>query len=89
MSLQIGEGPRARCTSKCRSTSGGSEARNSSSSVRTLFDQDSTFGGICELLGYDEAEFRSKVATCLGERADVLQRAEAFLDAIGFGDSRY
>ena len=46
-----------------------------------FFGRDSTFGEICELLGYDEAEFRSRVTACLGERADVLQKAEAFVDA--------
>ena len=59
------------------------------SAEQFFFGRDSNFGGICELLGYNEAEFRSKVASCLGERADVLQKAEAFVDAMGFGDCRY
>ena len=45
--------------------------------------RDSTFGEICEMLGYDEAAFRSRVAAWLGERADVLQKAEAFVGASG------
>jgi hypothetical protein len=48
-----------------------------------FFGRDSTFGEICEILGYDEAAFRSRVAAWLGERADVLQKAEAFVDASG------
>ncbi len=47
-----------------------------------FFGRDSTFGEICELLGYNEAEFRSRVAVSLGERADVLRKAEAFVDAM-------
>ncbi len=58
------------------------------SAEQFFFGRNSTFGGICELLGYDEAEFRSRVAACLGERADVLLKAEAFVDAMGFGDCR-
>jgi len=48
-----------------------------------FFGRDSTFGEICEMLGYDKAAFRSRVAAWLGERADVLQKAEAFVDASG------
>ena len=58
------------------------------SAEQFFFGRDSTFGEICELLGYDEAEFRSRVTACLGERADVLRKAEAFLDAVGLGDCR-
>ncbi len=53
------------------------------SAEQFFFGRGSTFGEICELLGYDEAEFRSRVAACLGERADVLRKAEAFVDASG------
>ncbi len=53
------------------------------SAEQFFFGRDSTFGDICELLGYDEAEFRSKVMACLGERLDVLRKAEAFVDALG------
>ncbi len=58
------------------------------SAEQFFFGRDSTFGGICELLGYNEAEFRSRVEACLGERADVLRKAEAFVDAVGLGDCR-
>ncbi len=58
------------------------------SAEQFFFGQDSTFGGICEMLGYDETEFRSRVTACLGEREGVLQKAEAFVDAMGFGDCR-
>ncbi len=47
-----------------------------------FFGRGSTFGEICELLGYDEEECRSRVAAWLGECAEVLQKAEAFVDAI-------
>ncbi len=58
------------------------------SAEQFFFGRDSTFGDICELLGYEEAEFRARVAAWLGERADILRRAEAFVDAMGFGDRR-
>ncbi len=48
-----------------------------------FFGRGSTFGEICELLGYDEAGYRSRVAVWLGGRAEVLRKAEAFLDASG------
>ena len=51
------------------------------SAEQFFFGGDSTFGGICDLLGYDEAEYRSKVTACLGEPG-VLLRAEAFVDAL-------
>ena len=51
------------------------------SAEQFFFGRDSTFGEICELLGYNEAEFRSRVTISLGERADVLRKAEAFVDA--------
>ncbi len=47
-----------------------------------FFGRDSTFGGICELLGYEEGEFRSRVSAWLGKRTDVVLRAEAFVDAM-------
>ena len=50
------------------------------SAEQLFFGQDSTFGGICKLLGYDEAGFRSRLTVCLGEREGILQKAEAFLD---------
>ena len=46
-----------------------------------FFGRGSTLGKICELLGYDEAEYRSRVAAWLGERAEVFRKAEAFVDA--------
>ncbi len=52
------------------------------SAEQFFFGRDSTFGGICELLGYDEADFRSRLTACLGEREGALQKAEAFLDTI-------
>ena len=58
------------------------------SAEQFFFGQDSTFGDICELLGYEEVEFRAKVAAWLGKRADVLRRAEAFVDSMGLGDRR-
>lgn len=58
------------------------------SAEQFFFGRDSTFGDICELLGYEEAEFRARVAPWLGECADVLRRAEAFVDGMGFGDRR-
>ncbi len=48
-----------------------------------FFGRDSTFGEICELLGYDEAEHRSRVAAWLSERAGVFRRAEAYVGASG------
>ncbi len=53
------------------------------SAEQFFFGRNSTFGGICELLGYNEAEFRSRVAACLGGRAEVLRKAEVFVDASG------
>ncbi len=53
------------------------------SAEQFFFGRNSTFGGICELLGYNEAEFRSRVAACLGGRLEVLRKAEAFVDASG------
>ncbi len=57
------------------------------SAERFFFGRDSTFGGICELLGYEEADFRSRLTACLGEREGVLQKAEAFLDTIADAES--
>ncbi len=48
-----------------------------------FFGRGSTFGEICELLGYDEAGYRSRVAVWLGGRAEVLRKAEAIVDASG------
>ena len=48
-----------------------------------FFGQGSTFGEICELLGYNEADYRSRVAALLGGRAEVLRKAEEFVDASG------
>ncbi len=52
-----------------------------------FFRRGSTFGEICELLGYDQGEFRSTIEAWLGERAEVLQKAEAFVDAIAHAQS--
>ena len=48
-----------------------------------FFGQGSTFGEICELLGYNEAEYRSRVAALLGGLEDVLRKAEELVDASG------
>lgn len=48
-----------------------------------FFGRGSTFGEICELLGYNEAEYRSRVAALLGGLEDVLQKAEELVDASG------
>ena len=48
-----------------------------------FFGRGSTFGKICELLGYDQAEYRSRAAVWLGARAELLLKAEAFVDASG------
>jgi hypothetical protein len=52
-------------------------------SEQFFFGRGSTFGEICELLGYDEAGYRSRVAAWLGERAEVFRKAEALVDAAG------
>ncbi len=51
------------------------------SAEQFFFGRNSTFGDICELLGYDEADYRSRVEVWLGERAEVFRKAEAFVDA--------
>ena len=48
-----------------------------------FFGRGSTFGEICELLGYNQADYRSRVAVWLGGRAEVLRKAEAFVEASG------
>ena len=57
------------------------------SAEQFFFGRDSTFGGICELLGYDEADFRSRLTACLGEREGALRKAETFLDTIADSES--
>jgi hypothetical protein len=46
-----------------------------------FFGRESSFGEICELLGYDKGTCRSSVEAWLGERAGVFRKAEAFIDA--------
>ena len=58
------------------------------SAEQFFFGGDSTFGDICELLGYEQVEFRARVAPWLAECGDVLRSAEAFVDAMGFEDRR-
>lgn len=48
-----------------------------------FFGIGSSFGEICELLGYNEAAYRSRVAVWLGGCAEVLRKAETFVEASG------
>ena len=47
---------------------------------------DSTFGEICQILGYDEARLRSRVEVWLQEHAETLREARALVPQSGFGD---
>lgn len=46
----------------------------------------STFGEICQILGYDEARLRTRVEAWLQEHADTLRGARVLAPQPGFGD---
>jgi hypothetical protein len=48
--------------------------------------RDSTFGEICQILGYDEARLRVRAEACLREHADAFRKAQAFVTRPGFED---
>ena len=48
--------------------------------------QDSTFGEICQILGYDEAGFRAMVKVWLQDHTDAIRNAQAFVRRPGFRD---